>query len=254
MSALATRLLLLGVVALCSPAPLHAQDDSEALVGSGRIAAGVGLGMRTLGWPVDRSEASVDLGVFPALDLGAAFSLRLTRGFSLGTSCVYQSSIAHEINEPRVGNSAETQSVRSHRFEAALVPELRFDEAIRLQVFAGYAVRNLHPEVHHLQTPRATLSGPFLRPMLRLPIGTGSLALRFGPELQWIAAVSSELSERGVNAGGIAVGGELVFEVKLSAMFALELAYRESHALLHAKLGDASDGERFVTARLAGEL
>jgi hypothetical protein len=234
------------------PEPSEPDDDRTGL--DLRLSAGAGMGMRSLEFPTESDPTLVDLGSFAVLHVDAAVSFAPSASFAIGPQLSYTTSFMHEVDEVHLDGPKRRMAVRSHRFEASLVPELRLNDAgtWRLSLAVGYAVRSLHPEVHHLLTPFYSLSGPMARLTLRIPFGD-SAALRLGPEGNLIVGVSNELQELGVEGSGTAFGGEAAIEVRVSDAIWTELAYRESHAQLGSSLGDgASDVERYVTLRVVG--
>jgi hypothetical protein len=66
--------------------------------------------------------------------------------------------------------------------------------------------------------------------------------------------VGEGLRERSVEDSALSLGGELAVRYDLLAPLALELTYREAHALLSAAGGDATDVERFMTLAAVGKL
>lgn len=221
-----------------------------------RIAAGAGMGTRSVEWATPSGRSAVDLGAFPALDIGASLWFG-DEGFALGTEVVYQSSFGHEVDEVHEGGSARPMAIRSHRVGIGLTPELRFgddDKGVRLGLSVGYGVRSLRPAVHHLLTPDFSIGGPTARLVLHIPIGD-DVVLALAPEGQLLMQVSDEFQELGVQGSGIAFGGDASLQIHLDGAFHMELTYRESHASLGSSLGDsASDVERYATARLLGVL
>ena len=223
-----------------------AADEDELYL---RVFAGAGMGMRQIAWPAAGQTLSVETGPFLAVELGASFGVRLSPSVELGPELVYQTSLDHEINEAHIDGATEKLGIRAHRFEALLA--LSFgsgDDGWRIAPELGYAMRNLRPEVHHLQTPGYTLAGPMLRVRVRIPFGD-SVALVLAPEVQYVI-VGDAFEDLGAESTGLAFGGQASFEIALSHEYAIELMFREAHALIASALGDdASDIERFATAR-----
>jgi hypothetical protein len=213
-----------------------------------RAFAGAGLGTRDVEWPVPGETRAVETGGFVAVELGAAFALELDEAFALGSELVYQTSLAHQLDEIHIAGASDELHVRMHRFAAVLELIIGGDDGVRVAPGLGYGVRALHPEVHHLLTPSYSLTGPLARLALRIGFGE-SLALRLAPEVQWVM-VGDALEALGVASSGISIGGDAALELVLSPALALELGYREAHAIMSSSLGDgASDVERFTTLR-----
>jgi hypothetical protein len=106
--------------------------------------------------------------------------------------------------------------------------------------------------VTELPVESYALGGPLLRAELILPLGD-PVRLRFGPEAQWIVLVDGSMREEGACCGGIAIGGQGALEASVGPVFRVAFAYRESHAFVPFTWR-FKDVERFLTARIAGEL
>jgi hypothetical protein len=215
--------------------PDEPESDDVAL--RARMVVGAGVGRLDLEWPASGETRSVQTGAFAAIDLGAGFALGFSRVFSLGTELAYQTSVACEVEEPHTAGATDTLRIRAHRFAALLTAEFRAG-IVSITPAAGYGLRSLRPEVHHLQTPTYTLAGPLGRIGLRVALGT-RIALRVAPELQWLL-VSQELKELGMHSGGLGFGVEFALEVLLVRGLALEATARDAHASLPATEGENS--------------
>jgi hypothetical protein len=204
--------------------------------------------MRDVEWPEAGETFAVESGAFVAVDVGAAFALALDEDLAVGAELVYQTSLDHEVDETHVAGATETIGLRAHRFGALLALRIGSARGFHVAPGLGAAARALHPEVHHLLTPSYTLAGPVARIAVRIPFGD-SVALRLVPEAQWFG-VGDALQELGVESSGFAIGGDASLTIALGAALALELSYRQSHAIMSSTDGDgATDVERFTTAR-----
>ena len=220
-----------------------------------RVYGGAGMGTRTLEWPMAGERIAVETGAYAAVELGASLAFALGESVTLGPEFNYQTSLDHEITEMHVAGVPETMGIRSHHFDALLVPTFHFgaDNGWYLAPAFGYGVRNLRPDVHHLLTPSSSIAGPLVRLELRIAFGA-SVGLRLAPEAQWVL-VGDELEELGIESSGLGFGGNAALEIAISDAIWIELTYREAHASLPSSQGDdATDVERYVTARLRGEL
>jgi hypothetical protein len=237
-----------------------AEDVGEEEIGAPRAIAasvrvGIGLGMHDVEWTRDGQTERVELGAFPAIDLGVSLSFRWSEGLSFVPALTYQSSMFfQEVEESRVAAAPESVGVRSHRFAATVGLEILLGGtgSVSISPALGLGVRNLRPEVHHLSTPAYSLAGPLAVLGVRLPLGD-SVAARVAPEVQYLF-VGQGLRERDVSSTALSLGAELSIALELWQPLALELAYREAHALLSSSDGRASDAERFITLRAVGTL
>lgn len=91
------------------------------------------------------------------------------------------------------------------------------------------------------------------RAELRLPLGE-RVDLRVGPEAQWIVIINPALADEGACCQGFAAGGQAAIEASVGPYFSAALAYRQSHAFAPAGAWRFKSVERFLTARIAGEL
>jgi hypothetical protein len=223
-----------------------------------QVLAGGGIGTRAMRRPTLYGAQRLDASLFAALDIGVRVSVWPERAFALGVGLRYQTSIGWTVRDDPAFALATSVDVRAERVELAAGPTLRFGESPRsvaLAIPIGFSVRTLWPDVHDLPVVGYSLLGPFARAELCLSLGD-ALALRVGPEVQWIVAVDQVVREQGAGPQGYALGGELVVQAPLGRKLALELTYRESHAFVPGQRGrvQLTDVERFATARLSGAL
>jgi hypothetical protein len=232
-----------GEAATTEPAPSHFVVA---------LGAGVGVGHRDVRAPSRAGDRILDSGIFPALGIvlegGGAVGARGLLGIRLH----YETSVGLKATqEPASGTGQET-SLRSHHVEAGLTPGLRFSDApdaVSLRVFAGWGFRGLRA-VDEIALPQYMLSGPVLRPELRIPFSDGVAELRIAPEVQMVTGISSALRTVTTAASaGFAWGGEVALSVRLAQALRLHIDYRESHVSVGSSWGAAfADIERFATA------
>ena len=251
-------------------APAYAQEDAVTEEEPGdaeaapehplslHLSAGLGIGTRAVDVPLDGALHQTRTGAFPAFVVGFDLQYAASSAFGIGLVTRYQSSVlGHPMVEQHTDGTDRPMDVRAHRFELSLAPTLFFDDARRwsLGLAAGYATRNLRPEVHHLLTPSYSLSGPHLRLDLGLPLWEDMLRLRLGPEAHILVDVGSEVRDRDVAGEGLGLGFEAALALKLTAALSVHLTYRETHASLDTEQGESfSDVGRYVTTRLEGRL
>jgi hypothetical protein len=221
------------------------------------IAAGMGIGTRSFSRPTSEGVQRLPDAVFPAVDVALRVHAWPRDGFSLGISLRYQSSLGLTIEEQPPFALRNRVDARAERVELSVAPTFRLGDASAAPALAfpiGFTLRSLWPEVHEMMTPGYSLIGPHLRAELVLPLGD-VLVLRVGPELQVIIAIDESIRAEGVGRSGVAYGGEALLQLRLGAVFALELTYRESHAFVPSAFvsrADFEDVERFATGRLSG--
>jgi hypothetical protein len=229
------------------PGALEGTAD-DALTPHVRLYGGAGLGARSFEWPGAGQRLAVDTGLFAALEAGIRFLLGIGDSLAIGPAFQYQTSIAHEIEEPHLAGQSDTLRIRSHRFDGTFVLQIGSRDGFQITPGVGVAMHNLRPEVHHLRTPNFSLVGPVLRVEFRIPLGP--LALRVAPEAQWLFT-DEPLAEIGVEGNGPALGAELALEFAIARALALEVAARDVHAWLPAREGSkATDTGFFATTRL----
>lgn len=222
------------------------------------ISGGAGVGTRGLRRPTMKGAQRLRDAMFPALDIGLRVVAWPDEGFSLAFAVRYQTSLGLEVEDDPSFAPPTRVAVRAERVEVAAAPGLRLGDSPRamlLSVPLGLGVRTFWPHVHDLPVVGYSLLGPFVRPELSLALGD-ALTVRIGLEGQWIVAVDRVLQLDGVAATGFGLGGEVGLKVPLGRKLALDLSYRQVHAIVPGQLGkrDLVDVERFATAGLTGTL
>jgi hypothetical protein len=218
------------------------------------LAVGTGLGQRFVRLPTRSGEQRLDTGFFPTLDL------LLTGEFGVGTHALvgaqahYQTSVGSTVRStPPAGVSRET-SLRTHHVDLGMTAGLRFSEAntsVSARLFVGWAFRGLRSVVD-TDIPPYSMHGLVLRPELRVPVAHGAVTFHLAPELFVIAHLTDELRHVGATAAaGLAFGGEVAMDVRLSERVDLTLSYRESRASVSSSWSALTDNERFATAGVA---
>lgn len=231
------------------------ESDETALLAKPFV--GVGIGTRDVEWATPGDPATVETGVFAAVEIGLHVALAPSRSFSIGPQFTYQTTLNHEVTEHHVDGEPTTLGIRAHRFEGVLAATIRFGSSYGWYIASalGYGVRNLRAEIHHLLTPSYSLGGPLARLTLRVPFGD-DVGLRIGPEAQWLS-VGAALQELKVQSSGIGLGGDAALEIAIAKRLSLDFTFREAHAILSSSEREgasASDVERFITVRLVGEI
>lgn len=218
--------------------------------------AGVGISTRSVRMPSKDGVLEVAPGVTPAAEVGLRVQLRPAADFSFFAHLVYQSALGFSVTEhPPLALEKEVRA-RSERVALEVAPRWRFGGGKQeLAIPVGATVRTLWAEVHTSQTPSFSLVGPHARVELRLAF-SDMLALRFGPDLQYIMMVDKDLITAGVSSQGVALGGDASVEAQVSEVWSFRVTYRESHALLSAARGTVSfhDVERYLTLRAVGSF
>jgi hypothetical protein len=239
----------------------EAEQDAEAGAQppgmSIQAFAGGGIGTRSFRRPVrGNSVQRLDDTLFPAIDAGLRVTAWPKDAFGLEFLLQYQTSIGMSIEQEPPFALDNDVSVRASRVALTVAPKLRLGDgpgSAALLFPIGFGLRTFWPEVHTLPVPGYTLGGPVGRVELELPF-LDVVTLRFGPEVGWIVMIDQSLQDNLVGSQGVALGGEALLHVQISALIGLELAYRESHALIPTSVSSETffDVERFVTGRLSG--
>lgn len=220
--------------------------------------AGVGLGAGSLSFnrPTGTGAQELPQTAFAAVDLVLRLRAWPDDGVALELQLAYQTSLGLVLRRDPQFALPEDVHVRAQRVELTAAPAVRLGDApgdARLAFPIGFAFRAFVPEVDYLLISEYSLGGPELRVELWLALGD-YLELRVGPELQWIMLVDDALRREGVDATGLAFGGQATLEGKVGPTLRVVLAYRELHSGVPGTRTDFSDTERFLTARIAGEL
>ncbi len=257
------------------PAPAEAEPAAEpspeaaaapvpaapAAAVSGRalsLYAGAGLGLGTLSFERPTAEG---VQVLPQTSFAAAeLVLRMhawpKKRLSLEALLSYQSSIGLVLQAAPLFALPQNVDVRWQRVELGAAPRLRLGDAAHapsLALALGFVLRSLFPGVHQFSVPKYQLGSVALRPELLLPLGD-LVRLRVGPEAEWMMLITAALRSEGACCQGLAVGGRGSVEASVGRTIRIALAYGESHGFIPAGSWRFMDVERFLTARIAGEL
>ena len=219
-----------------------------------RLDSGLGVGGLTGKIPSLEGTRTLSLGAFFVVDLGLEVAIEPTAGsaWALLFDMSYRSSMGLRTRDRRGDGSIRSATARAQRFELAAGVR-RMLGANSLDLVLGYALRNFHSAAE-LSFPDHTLSGPFARALVSLPLWQDGLALVAGTELQYIVDVERGLLELGVGDRAWALGWVLGAGLPIGKSTALDLVYRESFAWL--SMVDNRSGhsdERFVSLRLRYE-
>jgi hypothetical protein len=222
------------------------------------LYAGAGLGVGTLAFQRPTAEGAQKLGqtAFAA----AEFVLRVhawpAKRESLEVLLMYQTSLGLVLQAAPLFALPQNVDVRSQRVELSVAPVLRLGQARNAPALVlplGFAFRSLFPGVHQFSVPKYGIGGPHLRAEVLVPLGE-LVSLRIGPEAQWLVVIDRSLKREGACCQGIAVGGQGSLQARVGATIRIVLAYGESHAFVPSGSWRFMDVERFLTARIAGEL
>jgi hypothetical protein len=238
-----------------APAP---SDDAAPAEQGPRVVirpyAGVGITYRSFQRPgMPSGVQKLSSSAVPAAEVGLDVIAWPEDAFSLAFALHYRRALGLVVQEsPPFALGNETK-VRSEQIELSVAPGWQLaGNGLRLAIPLGAIVRSFWPNVHTLLTPGYSLIGPFARAELTVQLGQ-RVWLRLGPEVQWIMLIDKALRDTGLNSQGIALGGEAALMVELSKVWALGLAYQESHAFVNTMRGVTfEDVERYLTMRVSG--
>ena len=224
---------------------------------SARAFFGGGFGTRSLRRPLTGGGQRLPEVFFAAADLGIGVRVWPEDAFSLDVLIRYQTSLGLVIEERPLFAFVNKVDVRSEHAEVSVAPRFQLGSSAsgtRFGIPIGISMRNFWPVDHHLLTPRYTLVGPHARAELDVALGE-AVRVRLGPEIQLFAIVGSDLLDLGVSSPGIALGGEVGLQFRFAEHFAFDLEFRQSWARASTSSEPSFlDTERFLTARLAGEM
>jgi hypothetical protein len=219
-------------------------------------AAGLGVGTLAFTLPTAQGVQRLPDTPFPAVELALRVHAVPRARVSLETLLAYQSSLGLELLLEPQFSLPERVDVRAHRLELSFAPVLRLfakDGDVALAFPIGFAFHAFVPESHQYPTLAVhAFGGPQLRTELWLKLGE-LVRLRIGPELQWIVLVDGAMRGEGACCQGLAVGGQGVLEASVGPVFRVAFAYRESRTFVPV-VSRFEGVERFLTARIAGEL
>ena len=259
----ATAHWLLLAAAICAPcvrasvAAAEAPDEPEKAPSTvyGGFSVGAGVGQRVIEYGSSAGIRALDTGLVPVLHLQLNGGVASERS-SFGGLLEYRSSIGADALQRAPETAGSTTPMRTHAFQLGILPAYRFTDSAQsssLAVFIGYGLRALASDAE-LLIPRYTLHGPVLRPVLRLAHGV--LSVRVALEAQLVASISHDLRVSGnLDPTGFSLGGEAALGVRAAEWLAIEVSYREAHALVGSFWATSfADVERFVTLDATAQL
>ncbi|MDH5671891.1 MAG: hypothetical protein OEZ06_07050 [Myxococcales bacterium] len=220
-----------------------------------RSSAGLGFGSLAYERPAGAGVELMPTTVFGAAEVALGVHVQPRRQFSLDIALNYASSLGLTMRvEPLFGLPEEVPA-RFQRGEFTLAPVIRLGataEALRLAIPIGLSMLSFAPTVGQYSVEPIQFGGPSARAELRARFGD-VVSLRVGPELQWIAWMSSELADEGACCQGFAAGGRGELDALVGSSFRASIAFRQNHAF--APLGGwrFKSVERLLIARLAWE-
>jgi hypothetical protein len=220
---------------------------------------GGGFGTRSLERPTKIGVQRMGTTAYPAIDAGLRVTAWPAASFSLSVLLHYQTSVGMSVREQPPFALHNEVGVRSEHVELSAAPTFRLGEdagGLAVAFPIGFTLRTFWPEVHKLMTPGYSLGGPLVRAELIVPL-RDLLVLRIGPEFQWIVMIDHVLTDDGMASQAVGIGGEATLALRLSPVFALQLAYREVHVLApNDTVGGQSfrDVERYLTLGFSGRF
>jgi hypothetical protein len=222
------------------------------------LYAGAGLGVGTLAFQRPTAQGAQRLA---QTEFAAAeFLLRVHawqgRPLSLEVLLAYQTSLGLVLQTAPLFGLPQNVDVRAQRVELCAAPWVRLGNTPNAPALAfplGFAFHSLFPGVHQFDMPKYSVGGPQLRAEVMVALGE-FVSLRAGPEAQWLLLIDPSLRREGACCQGFAFGGQGSLQASVGPGVRIALAYRESHAFVPSGSWMFMDVQRFLTARIAGEL
>jgi hypothetical protein len=227
-------------------------DEPDAPEFQAAFGLSAGATTRAIEYVAAQGTRRLDTGLIPAL--GMRVQGQLQREYLQLTAAVtYQTSL-HGIAVQHTSDpysQALHTPLRSQRFEAGILPAVRFNtsaDSTSLGLFIGYSLRAFS-SVAELGVPRYTLHGPVLRLELELPL-FARLRLRLAPEAVAIVSMTHTLQEAAASTPIFAaIGGEVSLRFAVADWLEATVMYRESRVQAGGRsVRGFSDRERFVLA------
>ena len=223
-----------------------------------KLNAGAGVGVGTLSFerPTPTGVQVLRETPFGAAELFVRTHIWPRAPLSLDVLLAYQSTFGLVMQLQPLFALPQNVDVRWQRGELSVAPVVRLGAAANAPALAfptGFAFAALTPSGHAFSVKSFVLGGPNVRAELRMALGE-LVALRVGPEAQWIMLTDSTLRRAGACCGGFAVGAQAAIEARVGPVVRASIAYRQAHTFVPAGAWRFKDVERFLTARLAGEI
>lgn len=239
-----------------APSPVEAEEAPPARAVRLRSAAGIGFGTLSYERPTRTGVELLPVTPFGAVDVLVGAQAWPDAAFSLDVLLAYQTSLGLAVELDPLYALPETVGARFHRGEISIGPVVRVREGRRSLAIAvplGFVAQFFEPSVQQFTLERFSLAGPNARVELRAWLGE-TVSVRAGPEIQWIVLINQGLADAGACCQGFSAGGQGAIEAALGPVLRASLAYREARAFAPAGAWRFKSVERFLTARLAGEL
>ncbi len=233
----------------------EASSASDARIWGVGVTAGGGFGLRSAAIQMEAGPARLATTPFPVIHAALTGHVRPISDswFRVGAAIRYFTSVGLVAQDQRSDGSTRSVDTRVQRLDigvSADVPLASGERVTRFYIELGWGFRMLTSELP-LALPGYTLSGPYARVGLFFPLGDGPLSLGIFPEVGQVSSVGDELANAGAITDGAVVGAEASIHLDVIPELAVDLLYRESHALLNSdRDGEASDVERFGVLRV----
>jgi len=218
-----------------------------------RLSVGFGVGTRAFVMPTPQGVQELSDSAFPAAEFGGALRLWPQQRLGCDVLLAYQTSLAWRLEQQPLFGLPETIAARSQRVELSVAPRVRLGDARTAPSLAfpvGLGLRSFWPRPKQFPVHDYLLGGPQLRVEFECTLAR-YLRLRLGPELQWLPMTGGVVAS---GPGGWALGGEASLEANFDGPLRVVIAYRETRARVATGTFAFEDTERFITARLNGEL
>jgi hypothetical protein len=227
-------------------------DDGESFVALLSVAGGVGE--RANDEPTHDGLRNLDTGFAPSLEIGLGTEGVVGGHFVLSAALAYRTVLGAKISSLLADGTSVNASIASHSIVVGVAPGYGFEGpgSADLRLFVGFAYRTLSPSDGAL--PGSTITGPVLRPELRVPIADGALVLRLAPEVIFALAPKAELAHyvTALSSFGVGIGGEANLDVRISKSFYIGAEFRESRVNVSTAWGQSSfELERLIALKLS---
>jgi hypothetical protein len=227
-------------------------DPADAFVV--RLSAAGGVGERVNDVPTHDGVRALDTGFAPGFEVGLGTEGVLGGHIVLSGSLTYRTVLGAKASQVFADGTAVNAGVSSHAVVVGVAPGYRFEGpgSADLRLFLGFGYRTLSPSDASL--PGSTITGPIIRPELRVPIADGALVLRIAPELILAIAPKADIAHyvTGLSSVGVGIGGEANLDVRISKQFYIGVAFRESRVNVSTAWGlNFFELERLIALKLS---
>lgn len=237
------------------PAPVAEPEPAERMLAV-EFSGGLGGGTFRADIPKDTGHLALADSAFAAASAQVRVDVAPHSTLFGQVRLDYHTSLGLKVRMQPLFGLPESIRIRYQHFSIAVAPGLNLTDGerpVRLTLPLGYSLTALTPVEHQYPLKQLVLAGPEAGLELQAPLGE-RVTVRVGPGARLILVMNNALTDEGAKAPGLGLGGTVEVTAHISDVIHAGLAYREFHTMAPGSDSRYRSRERFLTARLGGEL